>query len=70
MHSHSEETGLDLIWGAEGVAPIIKRSVRQARHMLRAGLIPARRVGRTYCTTRTELAAVFLASDQPTNKAA
>ena len=60
-----EKDGLDLVWNAEGVAPIIGRSARQARYLLRMGIIPSRRVGRNYVTTRAEIAAAVLGTSQP-----
>ena len=56
---------LDVVWGAEGVAPIIKRSERQARYLLKAGIIPSRRVGRSYVTTRGEIVAALLGKSKP-----
>ena len=56
---------LDVVWGAEGVAPIIKRSERQARYLLKAGIIPSRRVGRSFVTTRGEIIAALLGPAQP-----
>ena len=64
-----DKDGLDLIWNAEGVAPIIKRSERQARYLLKAGIIPSRRVGRSYVTTKTEIVTAVLGPSQP-NEAA
>ena len=60
---------LDLVWGAEGVAPIIKRTERQARYLLRSGAIPSRRVGTRFVTTRREIIAALLGSPRP-NEAA
>ena len=60
-----EMNSLDVVWGAEGVAPIIKRSERQARHLLKRGIIPNRRVGRTFVTTRGEIIEALLGTPQP-----
>ena len=64
-----DKDGLNLVWNAEGVAPIIGRSARQARYLLRMGIIPSRRVGRNYVTTRAEIAAAVLGSSQSTEAA-
>lgn len=64
-----ETNGLDVVWGAEGVAPIIKRSERQARYLLKRGIIPSRRLGRTFVTTRGEIIAALLGTSQPSEAA-
>ncbi len=56
---------LNVLWGAEGVAPIIKRSERQARCLLKARIIPNRRVGRSFVTTRGEIVTALLGAPQP-----
>jgi hypothetical protein len=52
-----------VVWGAAEIARVIGRSERQVFHMLEAGLLPARLVGRRWVTTREKLLA-FLADDQ------
>ena len=47
------------------MAPIIKRSERQARYLLKRGIIPSRRVGRTFVTTRGEIIEALLGTPQP-----
>ena len=61
----SDETSpLDVVWGAEGVAPIIRRTERQARYLPKSGIIPSRRVGRSYVTTRGEIIAALIGAPQ------
>jgi hypothetical protein len=47
---------LDLIWGAEAIATALNlKSRRQAFHMLEQGMIPARKVGKTWVASREAL---------------
>jgi hypothetical protein len=45
----------DLLWGAEAIGAAIGRSPRAAFHMLEAGLLPAKRVGRRWVASREKL---------------
>jgi hypothetical protein len=40
------------IWGAEEIAHAIRRTTPQAYMLLEAGRIPARKIGKTWMTTR------------------
>ncbi|MBX5020182.1 DNA-binding protein [Rhizobium lentis] len=53
-------TSLDLIWGLEGIAQAIGRTVRQTHHMLSTGKIPAKQVGNRWVIERSKLVAFFL----------
>lgn len=48
------------IWGAENMAPVIGRTERQVFHMLNAGLLPAKKVGGRWVSTRRKLLAAIL----------
>jgi hypothetical protein len=43
------------VWGAEGLAPIINRSLRQTYHLLKMGYLPATKVGPLWTSTRRRL---------------
>jgi hypothetical protein len=59
-----------LVWGCEAIGAEINRTATQANHLARAGVIPARKVGKTYVATRRELrAAVGLDAAQPGDRA-
>ena len=45
----------DLIWGAEAIGKVIKRRPRQVVYMLEKGLLPAKKVGRLWVSTRSSL---------------
>jgi len=45
----------DIIWGAEEIGVAIRRSKRQAIHMLENGLLPAKKVGRLWVANRQQL---------------
>jgi hypothetical protein len=55
------ESSIDLdqpLWGVKEIAPIIRRSPRQAYELLEKGLIPAKKCGKTWVTTRRRLRAL------------
>ena len=43
------------VWGAEEIAPIINRSVRQTYHYLKMGYLPATKVGPLWTSTPRRL---------------
>jgi hypothetical protein len=50
------DTDLDApLWGAEEIAPVIKRSLRQTYHLLQRGYLPAIKVGPLWTSTRRRL---------------
>lgn len=59
MTEHQQPPPLDLIWGAEAIAKVIGRTTRATYHMLEAGDLPARRVGRRWVARRSHLEAFF-----------
>jgi len=46
---------LDVLYGAEEIAAFINRDVRQTFYMLETGLLPAKKIGKQWTTTRTLL---------------
>jgi hypothetical protein len=50
---------LDLIWGLEGIAKAIGRSVRQTQYMLSRGVLPAKQVGNRWVIERSKLVKFF-----------
>ena len=49
-------TDLDVpVWGAKEIAIIINRSPRQTFHMLSSGVLPAKKVGDRYVSTKRKL---------------
>jgi hypothetical protein len=45
----------DIVWGAAAIGQVIKRSPRQAVHLLENGRLPARKVGRLWAASRQRL---------------
>lgn len=50
---------LDLVWGAVAIAKVIGQTTRATYHMLDAGELPARQVGRRWVASRKELVTFF-----------
>jgi hypothetical protein len=60
--SDKKETDLDLdapLWGAEEIAPVIKRKLHQTYHLLERGHLPATKVGGTWTSTLRRLRSFF-----------
>jgi hypothetical protein len=54
----TESIDLDApVWGVKEIAPIIRRSPRQTYEFLEKGLIPAKKIGKTWVSTRRQLLA-------------
>ena len=53
--NQDEESHLNLVWGAELIGAELNISPRTAFYLLERGEIPARKVGRRWCTTRGAL---------------
>lgn len=51
---------LDLIWGLDGIAKVIGRTVRQTHHMVSTGKIPAKQIGNRWVIERRKLIAFFM----------
>ena len=47
--------GLKLIWGCRAIARRIGKSERQTYYLLEQELIPAKKIGREWCTTENAL---------------
>ncbi|MBN9333270.1 MAG: DNA-binding protein [Devosia sp.] len=54
---------LDLVWGAAAIARVIGRSTKATYHMLEAGNLPARQVGRRWVASRKILEAFIETPD-------
>lgn len=50
---------LDLVWGAREIGAVLGTNEPRTYALLSSGLIPAKRVGRTWCANRSELLAFF-----------
>jgi len=51
---------LDLIWGLEGIAKAIGRTVRQTQYMLTNGSLPGKNVGGRWVVSRQKLVEWFM----------
>lgn len=59
----SESNGkIDLIWGGEEIAKIIRRTPRITFSLLEKGELPAKKVGGRWVAERSKLIAFFLES--------
>ena len=47
--------GLDLVWGCRAIARRIGKSERQTYYLLENGLLPAKKIGKEWCTTESAL---------------
>jgi len=54
-HEHLCNDASDLIWGAEAIGREINRSARQTFYLLEQGLIPGRKIGNQWTSTRRQL---------------
>lgn len=52
-------TELELVWGARAVGRELSVSTRQAFYLLESGRLPAKKVGRQWCTSRKALRQYF-----------
>lgn len=43
------------LWGAEQIAPVLNRTIEQTRYLLRKRLIPAKKVGHFWVSSRAQL---------------
>ena len=55
----SSNTELELIWGAASIGRELSVSTRQAFYLLESGRLPAKKVGRQWCTSRKALRQYF-----------
>ena len=49
----------DVVWGAANIGRVINANPRRTFYLLEKGLIPARKIGDTWVTTRAELLAAI-----------
>jgi len=56
--------GLDLIWGIDGIAKAIGRSVRQTQYMLSRGALPGKQVNGRWVIERSKLVKFFAEDDE------
>jgi len=49
----------DVVWGAANIGRVINRPPRQTFYLLEKGLLPARKIGDAWVSTRTELRAAM-----------
>ena len=59
------DTPNDVVWGAAAIATVINKTKRQAFHLLESGLLPARKIGKQWCASRTKLLRAVV-GDEPT----
>ena len=52
------------LWGCRAIAAVINRPPRATFHLLKAGRLPARKVGDTWVSTPRQLLAVFDAGER------
>jgi len=59
------ENTLDVLWGASQIAAVLNCSERKVFHLLETGKLPARKVGKVWTTTRSQLKKFFDAETAP-----
>jgi hypothetical protein len=59
----NQSTGTDLCWGAAAIAEALGVSERRAYWLLESDLVPARKIGRTWCASRARLLAYCAGDD-------
>jgi hypothetical protein len=50
-----EHPPLDLLWGVEAISKVVRRTERQTGYMLAKGLLPGRKVGGLWVSSRSSL---------------
>ncbi|MBZ9695509.1 DNA-binding protein [Mesorhizobium sp. CO1-1-9] len=56
----TDNPSIDLVWGAEAIATVIKAKPRQTFHLLETGQIPAKKVGGRWVAERGKLIRFFM----------
>jgi hypothetical protein len=60
--SFMTQSSIDLndvpIWGAREIGAVLNRSERKTYYMLEAGLLPAKKIGKTWVSSRRQLLAL------------
>jgi hypothetical protein len=59
--SQNKELPDDLLWGVSDISKEINRTQRQTFHLLETRALPAQKVGRRWCATRSGLRRFFSA---------
>ncbi len=54
-----EAEPLDLVWGADAIAKVIKRNPRQVFNLLENGDLPAKKIGGRWVASRARLVQLF-----------
>jgi len=54
----------DVLWGAAKIGEVIGKSPRATFHLLEAGLLPAKKIGKQWCASRRKLLAA-LTGEEP-----
>ena len=57
--STNSENSLDILWGATQIADYLGCGKRKVFHLLETGRLPARKVGKVWTTTRSQLKKFF-----------
>lgn len=52
---HTDVKPLDMLWGATAIAKAIGVNRRKAYYLLENGLLPAKKVGDSWCASRSAL---------------
>jgi hypothetical protein len=55
----------DIVWGGADIAREINRNLRQTYHLLENHLLPARKMGRSWVSSKKALRAAVLPPDAP-----
>lgn len=53
LNDNSPQT--DIVWEVKNIAAVIGQTERQTYHLLNAGLLPAKKIGDRWVSTRTKL---------------
>jgi hypothetical protein len=63
----AERVNTDVLWGAKRIAAEIGVTVAKALFLLEHGLIPGRKIGRMWCSSRSALRARTFQIEEPTD---
>ena len=59
MSELPDTDGLHLIWGADAIGEAINKTRRQTFYLLEEGMLPAKKIGRQWCISRSRLIELF-----------
>ena len=57
--SPADDLSVDLIWQADEIGKFIGRSTREAQRLLETGALPAKKIGRRWVSSRTQIREFF-----------